>query len=315
MLRINLLPPYIYEGAKRRNVVVLWAVVLAAVVGGFIFWKMQLAAEADRIAKMTQDETPDANLADNTQREADSITAANAVTRGKWEFVTQAKEHNSKHYIEVYDHVRDFTIDRVLYSGITPANDQVQINAYAPTLADVGHYMLAMERNPNIKNVSVAMNSVPGYPVSQSGAQQQQQQDQFLGGDNPPRAGGQGTMSPGGVSGMGNAPMMMRPGAGAQGGGGGQFGGQDTGPTGARPPGGGGHDFAVTLTLNKPIPGAPTYPAGGGQQGGGTGGGPAMGGMGGGSGMGGGMSMGQGMGGGSSMGPPGMGGGKMGGGG
>lgn len=328
MLRINLLPPYIYEGAKRRNVVVLWVLVLAAVVGGFIFWKMKLAEEADRIAKETNDLEPTAAQADKYKTDANATIARNAVTKAKWTFVDTARGHNSKDYIEVFDHVRDYTISRVLYSGVAPANDEVRINAYAPTLADVGHYMLAMEKNPNIRNVSIAMNSIPSFPVQQ-GAAQQAQGNGDLGGFPMPgagRRGGGGSGMPGGGFGPVNAGGSFGAGGGSGGGSGGARGGAPFGPvsaggsfgagggsgggsggggaaggaggnqqaSGARPPGGGGHDFSVTFALNKPIPPAPSYPAGGGGGGGAPGGGPSMGGgsgMMGGSGMGGGSGM------------------------
>ena len=67
MLRINLLPPYIYEGNKRRNVTILWLVILAAVVGGMVFAKLQIDAATEARRQETESLLPNADLADRTQ--------------------------------------------------------------------------------------------------------------------------------------------------------------------------------------------------------------------------------------------------------
>src|SRR5438093_9256143 len=98
MLKINLLPPYIYEGAKRRNVVVLWSVALIAVIGGLIFWKTKLDAEAaDWVAK-TNAETSDATRADNTAAETGRVNGANAALKAKRDFVKSGREYNQNTY-------------------------------------------------------------------------------------------------------------------------------------------------------------------------------------------------------------------------
>src|SRR5438105_282539 len=109
MLRINLLPPYIYEGSKRRNVYVLWIALLLAAVGGLIFWKIQLGNQADQIAKDTDALKPTQTEAKNTQSKADALIASNAQLKQKADFVRNAKEYNTKTYQPLLSSVNNYT--------------------------------------------------------------------------------------------------------------------------------------------------------------------------------------------------------------
>lgn len=227
MLRINLLPPYIYEGAKRRNVMILWVIIILLVIGGFVFGKVQIDGQTAALVAEKESLTPNADKADRLQAEANRINEESKAIRDKRDFVKNARLHNSTTYQPVVYNIRDYTIKDVLYYSLQPAGQTVTITAYAPSLAKVGHYLMWMEHNPEISHVSISLSGLPSFPV-------------------PPG-----------------------------------FNGQPQG-SGPRPPGAGGYDFTVTLTLVKPIPGAPVYMAGG--QGGQAGapGMPGMGGMGGG---------------------------------
>ena len=238
MLRINLLPPYIYEGNKRRNVTILWVAILALVVGGMVFAKLQIDAATEARRAETEALRPNADRADALKQEASNIEQANQALKAKSDFVEGSNKHVAATYPPLFDNIRNWTITRVLYRDIVPQGQAVTINAHAPSLSEVGHYMLAMERNPNITGMSIGMNSIPSF--GPNGPIRQQQQGGGIGG--------------------------------AQ------------GQAGPRLPGG--HDFTVSLALAQPIPGAPSYPAGGGgggqQPGMGGGMGGPMGGMGGG---------------------------------
>jgi Tfp pilus assembly protein PilN len=170
MLQINLLPPYINAGAKRRNVMLLWGGVLAAVIGGLIFFQMTINAETERIRAAQADIEDEKALALSRQQEANNITSASEAVRTRAKFVRDARTHTETTYQEVVRNIAQYTWPRVLYDGINPQGQSVAINAYAPTLTDVGRYMIWMERNPQISNVAVSMNSIPPFP---SGGQQQ----------------------------------------------------------------------------------------------------------------------------------------------
>src|SRR5262245_59189139 len=108
MLRINLLPPYIYDSSKRRNVTVLWAVVLAAVVGAMIFWKVTLDGQADEIKKATEARRGDADKADQLKAQAGKITTASAEIKAKADFARDAIKHDQETYPQAFNNVRDF---------------------------------------------------------------------------------------------------------------------------------------------------------------------------------------------------------------
>ncbi|MGC8667600.1 MAG: PilN domain-containing protein [Chthonomonadales bacterium] len=296
MLRINLLPPYIYEGAKRRNAIVLWSVIVALVIGGAVFGKVQLDKKAQQIKEDTAALQPQQAEAKQTQAKADAINTEIASLKAKADFVRDALHYDVDTYPTLFNNVRDYTISRVLYSSVIPANQTITCSAYAPSLADVGHYLLAMERNPKITNVSIALNTIPAFPVSKAASNQPAggMMGPMTGMEMPGMGGSMmggaplmGGMPPMGGSMMGGMPPMGGMGARMPGFGGG---GQQTAST-PRLPGGIGHDFTATLTLVNPVPAAPVYPpAGGGEAAGAAGGlGGMMGPMGG-SGMGG-MSM------------------------
>lgn len=295
MLRINLLPPYIYEGAKRRNAIVLWSIIVLLVIGGAVFGKVQLDQKAQQIKKDTEALQPQQAEAKQTQAKADAINTEIASLKAKADFVRDALHYDTDTYPTLFDNVRDYTIARVLYSSVIPANQTVTCSAYAPSLGDVGHYLLAMERNPKITNVSIALNTIPAFPVSKAASSQPAtgmmgpmagMEAPGLGGSmmgSAPLMGGMagigGGSMMGGMPGMGGSMMGGMPGMGRRtmGFGGG---GQQVASATPRLPGGIGHDFTATLTLVNPIPAAPVYPPAGGAEAGAGAMGGMMGGMG-----------------------------------
>src|ERR1700687_526807 len=105
MLKINLLPPYIYEGAKRRNVVVLWVLILIAVIGFAAFGKIRLDNDTKSWNDQTEAIDANANKADQTQAKANSIRSLNATTKAKADFVTNSTKYNVETYPPVFDNV------------------------------------------------------------------------------------------------------------------------------------------------------------------------------------------------------------------
>jgi hypothetical protein len=163
MLRINLLPPYIYEGAKRTKVTILWVVILLAVIGGMVFGKTTIDAETDKIKNDTAQQQPLKAEAEQKAAQAAEINRRSEQIRAKATFASTAREHANT-YPQIYNSIVRYTWGRVLYDQISPADRSVQIAAFAPSLSDVGHYMMAMENNKDVAKVEVAMNSIPTIP-------------------------------------------------------------------------------------------------------------------------------------------------------
>lgn len=165
MLRVNLLPPYIYEGAKRRNVSVLWFVILLAIIGGFVAAKVMIDKQTEELVAERERLTPDADKADRLQAEANSINSESQAIRDKRDFVSNARKHNGTAYQPVVYNIRDYTMNGILYSSLEPSGNTVNLQAYAPTLAKVGHYLMWMEHNPEVSHVSISLTGLPTFPV------------------------------------------------------------------------------------------------------------------------------------------------------
>jgi len=165
MLRINLLPPYIYEGAKRRNAVLLWVFILIVVIAGFVFGKVQIDGQTQALNAEKERLTPDADKADRLQAEANQVNEQSKAIRDKRDFVKNARLYNSTTYQPVVYNIRDYTMKGVLYSSLQPAGNTVTLSAYAGSLAQVGHYLMWMEHNPDIQHVSISLSGLPSFPV------------------------------------------------------------------------------------------------------------------------------------------------------
>ncbi len=165
MLRINLLPPYIYAGKKKTRVIVTWVLALAFVLGGFGWWYVSLGNQAKDWDTQKAALDQKANDADRFLSEAGTIDQQSQGIRDKAKFVRDSLDYNAKTYPTVIYQVRDYTIRNVLYSSLDPQGSTVSLAAYAPTLADVGHYMMWMERNPKIQNVNIGLQGLPQFPI------------------------------------------------------------------------------------------------------------------------------------------------------
>lgn len=165
MLRINLLPPYIYAGKKKARVWTLWIIAVLAVAGGFIGWKVMLGNQVAELNRQAAELEPRAKQADDMQAQADQINTQSKAIVDKATFVRNARSHTEKTYPTVVYNVRDYTIRTVLYSSLDPEANSVSLTAYAPSLADVGHYMMWMEHNPRISRLNIGLSGLPSFPV------------------------------------------------------------------------------------------------------------------------------------------------------
>lgn len=173
MLKINLLPPYIFEPAKRRRVTAVWIVLFVAVIGACLAWKSQIDAQVNEVKQQTEAERPKMVEKQQKEQEAKKINDESAVVRGKRDFVKSARDYTLKTYPTLVYNVRDYTLQSVVYSSLQSGGQSVTMSAFAPSLAKVGHYVMWMEHNPNISNVSVAINSLYGFPLQRGQSRQQ----------------------------------------------------------------------------------------------------------------------------------------------
>lgn len=282
MLRINLLPPYIYDDLKRRNYMFVGGAICVAVIVGCGFWWMT--------AKGVQEEAQKRNEEAKTQKEKydaevaaiEKVKQGAADTQAKSDFVNNSRTFNDS-WAKVYEDVRAMTAPKVVLNSmrLTSASN-VELQGFAPNELEVARWWMELRKSPYFAQVQFDLPAHP-YPPTGGGA---------TGGGAAMAMGGGGGMSGGG----GQAAMMQAMMSGGRGSGGfasmggGGFGGgggaarsnANVGPTEleGRP----GISFVGHLVLAKPLADGKPAPAwGNASRGGGGGGGGMSGGISGGS--------------------------------
>ncbi len=325
MLRINLLPPYIFDKQKKVKLAILWGVVAVAAMALFIVWNGSVASTLNDAKNQLTEATTQKGNYDAVEKQIQDANAAVAVTRSKQTFIANAKTNNDA-WPAVYEAMRDVTSPVILLESlaIEPTNHKaLDFVGFAKDELTIARWWMTL-RNAKDRFDSVSFN-LPSHPYippaaangtggmagygGMMGGRGMGYPGGMGGGFGGSGMGGRGPMMAGMSGGMGSsmgAPMMAgMSGGGKMGGisgmgsmaGMGGMGGRASADTGLTEiEGRTGLNFTgvaiVKDTLAPPI--APTWPAGA----------AAAGGFGGGmGGMGGGMSMPAGM--------PGMGGGRM----
>jgi Tfp pilus assembly protein PilN len=266
MLRINLLPPYIYDEKKKKMIAAWWVLgVLACCVAYGLAWsKVNGELKEAQDAKTT---------AENFKSQYDSLENQIATAKQQGQaindrqtFIANAQKYNDG-WPKTYREVRDLTSPQVILREVslsgTPINT-VNMLAYAPSETDAIRWLMYLRtRTDKVDRVQFQL-PPHGYLT-----------DNQTAGGGGARMGGMSMpgMMGGGMSMPGMMGGGMRAGGigpmGASGGGGGNN--QQVGPTDieGRP----GLSFVATAVLKEPVAGGialPAWPAGfGGAVGGG----------------------------------------------
>lgn len=166
MVKINLLPPGLYEKKIIRNLAIMFAVLAMMIVGGGVGYKIKLAsdirhmtAEVENIEarqKMVQ------GLKANVQQEAAKL----APIQAKVKFIEDVFAHNEK-WPKLYEELARYTYKKVLYRRLTPSENGLQIEAFTPSISDAGRFLLNMYRANDVFS-SVTISGLPGYPRERS---------------------------------------------------------------------------------------------------------------------------------------------------
>jgi hypothetical protein len=281
MLRVNLLPPYIYDKQKKAKVAVLWGVGLAAVIVGMVVWaggvQSTLNAENSHLdsAKQYQDQY---TKADN------DITAVNqaiATTKAKQDFIASAQAYNAA-WPRVYEAMASATSPDILLKtmAVDGGNHKsLRLTGFCPTEMQLARWWMSLRNDVNMfDSVAISLPPHPYTPGAANGARPGGFGASGFGG----RPGGMPGMPPGMMGGSMPGGMMgssMPGGMGAAGkqgfmaamGGGGGFGGGGGGAVGSASEsmveGKRGLDFVANLVLNDklaPPAATPAWGAGGG---------------------------------------------------
>ncbi|MCX6381988.1 MAG: hypothetical protein NT023_21350 [Armatimonadetes bacterium] len=266
MLRINLLPPYVFDDQKKRNVMILWGslTVVAAVAG--VLWIQTSKAAADKSEEDNKVALDFQTQYTTTDNKIKTVKDAVAVTKSKQEFVLNATTYNSA-WSKVYEDIRNLTSSKVVLDKlILSSPTTVDVTGFAPTELDVARWWTELRKSELFEKVNFELPPHPYPPTGGAGGAASPMTASFPSGAGNPMAGGGmgGAMS--GMMGRGGPSGMAGGGAGAAGGG-----KAGEGLLEGRP----GLVFTAKFVLRKAFAegkSAPSWPAGGGAPAGGGGG-------------------------------------------
>jgi hypothetical protein len=165
MIKINLLPPYIYEKRQVRMLALgLLVLIMATAVGG-VTYKMRLDASTATMKQQADEaEAKKAQIA-QINSSADGERGKIAPIAAKLKFIQDVQKYNLV-MPELYQQLARFTYKGVLYRKLTPSATGMTIEAYTPSLSDLGRYLLNMYKADSIfSNVSIS--AIPGYPSAE----------------------------------------------------------------------------------------------------------------------------------------------------
>ena len=164
MLKINLLPPHIFEKRKIRTTALIFAVLVAAVAAGMFGWYSVLAARERDLTVQVAEWERKANEVKALEAQLAAEEAKAPAIKRKVDFIEQLMTYNAA-YPQLYEELARYTYSRILYRSIEPSASQIKIGARARSVGDCGRYLLNMYRASHILS-SVTVDNVPGWSGS-----------------------------------------------------------------------------------------------------------------------------------------------------
>ncbi|MDI6828651.1 MAG: hypothetical protein QME62_09225 [Armatimonadota bacterium] len=162
MLKINLLPPYIFERRKVRQAAFIAVLAFMMVLGGMLAWWYTLNKARADLQLQVQEMEARRDEVVALQKRVEAEEAKIPPIQQKLDFIDGLLK-----YIDaipnLYEELARYTYARIRYTSIKPSSDTLSIEAYARSLGDCGRYLLNMYRASHIFS-SVTISSVPGYP-------------------------------------------------------------------------------------------------------------------------------------------------------
>lgn len=169
MLKINLLPKYIYERRKIYKLASIFGVLFIAIVFGMFAWWFMLGNKEIILTGQVDEMELKTSILNDLQKQVDGEKAKLPPVESKVKFIEDLMAYNLK-VPQLYEELAKYTYARILYKSVTPAGNQLTIQAHAGSLADCGRYLMNMYRATHIFN-SVTINAVPGWSDSAGAAQ------------------------------------------------------------------------------------------------------------------------------------------------
>lgn len=162
MLKINLLPKYIYEKRKVKQTAFMFAVLFLGVVAGMVAWHLSLAAKERDLTVQVADMQQKVNEVRSLETQAAAEEQRLPVIQGKVAFIESVMQYNLE-YPKLYEELAKYTYNRIMYTSVDPSGGQLKVGAHARSIGDCGRYLLNMYRASHVFS-SVGIDGVPGWP-------------------------------------------------------------------------------------------------------------------------------------------------------
>jgi len=161
-IKINLLPPGIYEKKIVRNIAILFAVLAMAIAGAGVGYRLKLGKDIAVMTAQADEVERKKAIVDDIKKKAADERAKIQPMKDKIAFIEAVYNYNEK-WPALYEELARYTYGKVVYHSVTPTQDGLEIVATIPSIGDVGRFLLNMYRASHIFS-SVAISGLPGYP-------------------------------------------------------------------------------------------------------------------------------------------------------
>lgn len=162
MLRINLLPKYIWERRQVKQAAFLFGVIFAGVVAGMVAWHLSLAAQQRDWTAQVADMQIKANEVKQIEAQAVAEEQRLPAIQGKVAFIEGIMQYNLE-YPKLYEELAKYTYNRIMYTAVESSGSQLRVGAHTRSIGDCGRYLLNMYRASHMFS-SVGIDAVPGWP-------------------------------------------------------------------------------------------------------------------------------------------------------
>ncbi len=161
MLRINLLPTYVSQRRLTRKLAFGFAALLAICV--LLPLALYVSTRSARAAEENQATAAEAGKAktDALKTAATNQRSQIAPLKAKVDYVKAVRAYNTS-LVTFWDTVSRYSDPKVVYTDAAVSGTTLTIKAYMPSIGEVGRYLQAMYREPDITTVSI--DKLPGYP-------------------------------------------------------------------------------------------------------------------------------------------------------
>lgn len=169
MLKLNLLPPNIYEPRKKRIWFAVFVVVWIALAAGLIAWQLSLVSQKSQKADELQQQEAIVKQVDQTEQEAQSTRAMVAPLLARAYLADEIFRYN-KQYPNLYRQVRRWTISAVRYGNMGVAQGMtLQAQAVTRDLDEMARYLQIMLQCPLFTGVSISWSAAGGASATRPG--------------------------------------------------------------------------------------------------------------------------------------------------